>query len=1111
MSWLLHLHGVPRAVSDEAGERALAPREAALLAWLHFEGPTPRARLAALLWPGGSESQARANLRQALARLRRHADALWAEDERGLRLAAPVAAGSGSEPLLGSLVFDDAEELSSWLERRRGDALRSALRRQREALRALIDQRQWPAAMAASDALLAADAESEESWRLRMELLAASGDRAAAIAAWDECRLALRRAFGIAPSTATNELGRRILAGGEGEPVPPPAAAPSSIMAALPPALQRPPALVGREALLARMRQALALGHALVVAGTAGIGKSRLLAELAAATPGALVVEARPGDATAPGASLSRLLGLALQRYAPDLDAATRDAVHRLLPDRGPATFGHALEHHAALAAAARLLAACRARGLAFVVVDDLQFADEPSLQALQVIVGHWLATPPVERAAFAVGLRPDETGAQAKALIDQLLGSGQAERFELPLLEPPAIRGLVDALPAPTLGHGEREALAHALHAQVGGNPAFVLESLRSLWLAGIDRWRPGRPLPIPGTLIESVRQRLQRLGDEALQLARLLAVAGNDFSLALAGHALGRAPLALAPTLAALESAQLVHHQGFAHDLVAEAVQATLPEALRAALHRLVAAHLEALPGAPSAIAHHLSAAGDAVAAAPWHRRAGEAARSRWQMREASARFAAAAEGFEAADDAEAAWQAWFDAAEAFVSSGQHAQAEQALERGRARVRRVEQRIALDAVESVLHYNRLDFARAVAGGEALASAVAENVSRLSQRTLLTALRIVAAVAPMSDAPERLLALCESVRPHIDAGDREAMLLFQHAYSQTLNWLGYAPRAVAALEPSLRLLRGGAQTARLAQAHLSMARALYMAGRIRDAADACDDGLDQLARIDAAIASVTNTDLLYVRALMRLGCSHFRACRADLMEIFALHEAERRALPGEFTDVMAQLALACGRHDEAARWAARHPPITPVRPSTGLMHHWLLARMAVARGEDPAHALQEAQRYARSPAVTVATLKHRVMCALLLEGPYDEAAALAALLRERGLNGMRRTAEQAAARKALAERRVGAAVDHARAALALADAVDPGCDQAASVWLTAAEVLAAADVPEEAAAARAAGLDWLRRTAAAEFDDEAERAAFLDANPIHRALRQGR
>ena len=66
----LRLHGVAHWRHGSGPPQALERKHAALLAWLWVEGPTPRSRLAGLLWPEASEERARGNLRQRLLKLR---------------------------------------------------------------------------------------------------------------------------------------------------------------------------------------------------------------------------------------------------------------------------------------------------------------------------------------------------------------------------------------------------------------------------------------------------------------------------------------------------------------------------------------------------------------------------------------------------------------------------------------------------------------------------------------------------------------------------------------------------------------------------------------------------------------------------------------------------------------------------------------------------------------------------------------------------------------------------------------------------------------------------------------------------------------------------------
>jgi DNA-binding SARP family transcriptional activator len=51
----IHLFGLPALSRTGRADLPLSAREAGLLAWLHLEGPSPRARIAGLLWPAGDE------------------------------------------------------------------------------------------------------------------------------------------------------------------------------------------------------------------------------------------------------------------------------------------------------------------------------------------------------------------------------------------------------------------------------------------------------------------------------------------------------------------------------------------------------------------------------------------------------------------------------------------------------------------------------------------------------------------------------------------------------------------------------------------------------------------------------------------------------------------------------------------------------------------------------------------------------------------------------------------------------------------------------------------------------------------------------------------------
>lgn len=1098
---VLTLHGSPSVTLADRRTLALSAREAALLAWLHLEGPTPRALLAGRLWPGGDDAKARTNLRQTLARLRRAAGALLAEDDGVLRLAAGVTvAGGGGARLLGPLEFDDAPELAAWLDARRDADRRDHLRDGLAAAREHLGAGRLDAALAAADALLATDPAVEEAHRVRMEAFYLRDDRAAAVAAWDACRDALRNAFGIAPSAATNELGRLILAR---DATPAPGRART-----LPAALRRPPHLVGRAAVLADLRRALELGRSVVVAGVGGIGKSRLLAEVAATSAAALSVGARPGDDLLPAALLTRLLTSALERFPPPADAAWRDDLGRWLP-AGPAAapvLHSALDQRRLFATVSDCFAACHAQGLRLVVVDDLQFADELSLGALRTLFGGWLAAPAGGACSALVGARPEALPAAAAALLAMFDASGRAARFDLAPLHRDAVRALLDDLP---LAGVDRDALAAALMAQVGGHPAFLLESLKSLWLDGFDGWQPGQPLPVPATLVDAVRQRLQRLPADALQLAQLAAVARNDFSLALAGAALGRSLLQLAPVLAALEGAQVFDGPGFGHDLVAEAVLRSVPAALVSPLHRLVAEHLAAHGGAAAAIAHHLVAAGDARAAAPWQMKAARQARAHWQMAEAAGLFEAAARGF-GTDDEPARLEAWLGATRCTLWARRLEDAQSMLAQAKALLRTPVDRARWRAQRITCDFNARRIGDAVRGAQVLLEEFDTLAERLDPATLVDGLRTITSCVPYGAAIEAALALARRLQARFDAladADDDAQLSLRIAHGGLLHWDSRPREALAELDAAWQRTREARDAGtRLLLANQRM-RVRHALGDLAGAIETGEALLREAEPLEPGVIFIA--DAMHVVAMMEVAAGRAAAGLERFDRLLDRVQRAGETPPDLFLTSQALAFMACGRLDDARAVLSRHPPAG--RDGMGLQdlgYHLTRARLALLSGEPAAPWLDLAAAAAALPPGLV--LQRDVVLASMRAprpGEHAARAALADRLRARGMRGLLRVAEVAAARAALVDRDPSAAAAHARRALALAGQVDGWVDEPASVWLAAAEVLAACGHADDAAAAASQGAAWVA-AGAAQWAHPSHRSAWLDGHPVHRALR---
>ncbi len=617
------LHGAAQ-LRWAGGEPVLLDRkQALLLAYLWIEGPTPRGRLAGLLWPQAPDARARGNLRQRLSVLRQAAGDELVVDQRGvlslspqLKVAAPVAT---SAPLLATFDYDDCEEGTRWLEGQRESQLSHRRTGLLADVRAAVQSGQLDAALGLADQLLALDRESEEAYRTQMEVHYLRGDIAAAIAVWDRCKEMLRKLYGVAPSATTRQLGQTLLsaaAGAAGTTAATPMAIPLTVL--------RPPRLIARQPLLQTLASAWRSGLTLCVSGEAGLGKSRLLAELASAIGPCAMASARPGDASVPYASLDRLLLVAIDRFEPVLqgDVARQAArvlprLAALLPGAVPAAVQTDYERRQCLQAVSRLLADCAARGCGAFIFDDLQFADLASVEAVTGMAesGGSAASPGTPR--FVFGTRGDELADGSAALLTALERGGGLKRIELEALEQAEVAELIASLALPGF---DAPSFAHRLWRQVGGNPAFVLESVKLVLALGGPAAAGSGALPLAPDIVAVIERRVGLLSPQARHLAQLAAIAGESWSVPLAAAALACAPLDLSAPLRELELRQVLYGRQFVHDVIALAVRRTIAQSVAEFMHRFVAEYLLLHGGDAARVAAHWLACGE-------QRRAGEA----------------------------------------------------------------------------------------------------------------------------------------------------------------------------------------------------------------------------------------------------------------------------------------------------------------------------------------------------------------------------------------------------------------------------------------------------------------------------------------------------
>jgi DNA-binding SARP family transcriptional activator/tetratricopeptide (TPR) repeat protein len=618
----LRLHGEP--LLQLAGGRtvALERRAAALLALAALEPGVTRLRAAALLWPDSDDP--RRNLRQQLLRFRRTfgRDLLVGTDTLALAVDLVMQADAPG-PLLGTLAFDDCDEFAAWLAAQR----RGTQGQRQAAIRGRIAQAEaageLDAALAAAQELLALDPRDESHHREAMRLHYLAGNTAAGLAAYDALRRMLADEFGSKPSAETQALVDALRSAHSGAVRL--AAAPAPARAgSLPITLRRPPRLAGREVELAAVRRAWADGLVVWLEGEAGMGKSRLLTELLGAVgnaaPGMLHGTARPGDAGTPYATLARLLQPLWSLGSTHFDPATRSALLHLAPGLGEPGDASPLPPGAMAAAVSALLDRNAVRSLG---LDDLHFADDATLDLVATLAA---AQEPGQR-QWLLATRPAELSGSGRTLRQSL---AELSRIGIVSLVPLSKRGVAELLDSLALTGLSNPALAEALAIHAGGNPLFVLETLRQ---GLVDGSLARGVLPRPASVATLMAYRLQRLSEPALALARVAAVAGVDFHIELAEAATGLRAVQLASAWQELQDAQILREEAFAHDLVADAVLRGVPQPVARRLHADVAAYLQG-PGAgqstPARLAAHLESAGlwrDAVQAL---RKAAEGARA-------------------------------------------------------------------------------------------------------------------------------------------------------------------------------------------------------------------------------------------------------------------------------------------------------------------------------------------------------------------------------------------------------------------------------------------------------------------------------------------------
>jgi len=378
---------------------------------------------------------------------------------------------------------------------------------------------------------------------------------------------------------------------------------------------------------------------ALEVAGEPGIGKTRLLRELAARAEvrGHLVLGGSASElehdlpfSVFVDALDEYLRGLDPERLAV-LDDQVRAELAHVFPSQWALAGGRevALQHerHRSHRAVRELLERLAESTPLVLVLDDVQWADSASVELL----GALLRRPPSGAVLIALALRSRQTSGGLSAPLERAHREGALTSIKLrPLNAEEARKLLRETVDA---------ADATILYEETGGNPFYLEQLARSLDRVGRATFASGIPLTgigVPAAVAASLSEELTQLSEGGRVALEGAAVAGDPFEPELAAASAGTSETAAIEAVDELLQLDLVRATDvprrfrFRHPLVRRAVYEATPDGWRLGAHERCATAL-AVRGAPVAVrAHHVerSARQGAVEAVAVLREAGETA---------------------------------------------------------------------------------------------------------------------------------------------------------------------------------------------------------------------------------------------------------------------------------------------------------------------------------------------------------------------------------------------------------------------------------------------------------------------------------------------------
>ena len=653
----IYLFGQLRAVYNNIPLKlSMRPKAYPLWAFLllNHSQPIERNHLAFTFWPDTTEKKAKTNLRRHLHYLKQAlpADHEWIlADSRTIQWNPSTPSwldvanfemfAQSEDRLVDAINLYTADLLPSlyddWLfyhRERLRDLYFSALKRLAD--QAFV-QGDLPQSIDYTQKIITLDSLREDSVRQLMRLQYEVGNRAGAIAEYEQFVHHLGEELGVDPMPETVSLYEQIAR----NMFPKTATTQETAVSVTPPILASGPTktilpFVGRQQEMAQLqnwwhRVNQGQGQFVFLAGEAGIGKTRLTGEFAKQvkqqngrflrghtsftepTPYQAIVEALQSN-------ISLLINLDLD---PLWFAALRPILPELslrMPDLPTAVSLAPAEEQARLFEAIYrcLDGLSKTRPLLF-ILEDLHWASPTTINLLENLARRL----PESRILLIGTYREEETSRihPLRRLRRRLQRQNLIHHLTISRLTPEAVKLLADQIEVKT-------DLAQKLYNRSEGNPLFIQELVHELERQPHLDWQT----LIPGGVREIITQRLDQLSENARTLAEVTAVIGSAFDVELIRELSGWDEAEILDALDTLQDRYLIREAGrrdrfdyaFTHQLIQATIYEDISPALRRRRHRRIAQMItelypQRLDEFAATIARHFDAANQPQDARP------------------------------------------------------------------------------------------------------------------------------------------------------------------------------------------------------------------------------------------------------------------------------------------------------------------------------------------------------------------------------------------------------------------------------------------------------------------------------------------------------------